>query len=36
MNKLTKSSKKVKQIKEQERRNWEAWKKIHDNLPQRA
>lgn len=36
MNQLTKPSKKVKQIQEQERKNWEAWKKVHDNIPQRA
>lgn len=34
MNQSPKPSKKVKQ--EQERKNWEAWKKVHDNIPQRA
>lgn len=36
MNKQTKPSKIVKQALEQERKKWEAWKKLHDNLPQRA
>lgn len=36
MNKLTKSLKKVKDIRKREVKNWEAWKKLHNNLPQRA
>lgn len=36
MKQLTKPSKKVKQIQEQERKNWEAWKRVHGNIPQRA
>ena len=36
MKQLTKPSKRVKQFQEQERKNWEAWKILHNNLPQRA
>ena len=33
---MNKPSKTVKRVVEQERKKWEAWKKDHDNIPQRA
>ena len=33
---MSKPSKIVKRVVEQQRKNWEAWKKTHSNLPQRA
>jgi len=36
MTKSIKNSKTVKKIVEQERQNWENWKKLNINLPQRA
>jgi hypothetical protein len=34
--KQEKSSKKIKKILEQKVKKWEEWKRIHDNIPQRA
>jgi hypothetical protein len=33
---MNKPSKTVKRVVEQQRKNWEAWKTLHANLPQRA